>query len=105
MKLDLSTVKIVEHKDAFTIKIMMPDGSGNYLHTGTHDIESVIVIRDLIMDQEIYDQQISIVRDEGYYRLILTVEDCNHDKYEFHSRKLNLNDALFERDQLLMDYE
>ena len=104
MKLDLSTVKVVEYHHGFTIRIMMPDGSGNYLHTGRHDLESILVIRSLILDQEIYEQQISIVKDEDYYRLNLLVEDCNNDKYQFHSRKLNLNDVVFERDQLLMDY-
>lgn len=103
MKLDVSNLKVAEHKGMYTLKIIMPDGSGNYLHTGVHDLESVLIIRSLIDEHEIYEQDISIISDEGYYRISLVLEDYNNDKYEFHSRKLNLNDVIFERDQLLMD--
>ena len=102
MQLDVSNLKVVTHHDGgYTLNIMMPDGSGNYLHTGNHDMESILIIRQLLLEKEFYDQDLKIIPDKKYYRLELTVSDVNNDKYVFHSRMLNLNDVIFERDQLL----
>ena len=65
-------------------------------------MENILIIRSLRLDQEIDEQQTSIVKEEKYYRICLTIKDVNDDIHEFHSRKLNLNDAIFERDQLII---
>lgn len=82
--------------------IMMPDGSRNYLHTTLQmPINDVFVCRDLLLEQEFSQQEIEIKQDESYFRLQVNLKDCNGTIYDFHSRKLNLNDAVFERMQLV----
>lgn len=103
MKLSESNLKVFKAEKGHCLKIIMPDGSDNYLHLQLYnDIESMCLIRDLLMDTEFYQDSIHIIEDEGYYRLILLIKDVNGDSYEFHSRKLNLNDVVFERMQLII---
>ena len=82
--------------------IMMPDGSRNYLHTDLQmPINDVMVCRDLLLEQEFTQQEIEIKQDESYFRLEVNLKDVNGTDYKFHSRKLNLNDVVFERMQLV----
>ena len=102
MDLDESNLKLMKHEKGHTLKIIMPDGSENYLHLQLYnDVNSMAMIRDLLLEQSIYIQDIEIKEDETYYRLFVTLKDCNNDVYDFHSRKLNLNDAVYERMQLI----
>ena len=102
MKLTESNLIIQSHKSGFCMAIMMPDGSRNYLHTDLQmSINDVIVCRDLLLGQEFYNQDIDIKQDESYFRLHVNLKDPNGTEYEFHSRKLNLNDVVFERMQLV----
>lgn len=102
MKLDVSNLKVMKHNDNFALKIMMPDGSDNFIHTEDNDLLSILINRSLLLEQEINEQQIEIIEDGTYYRLNLFLEDVNDEKHKFHSRKLNLNDVVFERDQLIL---
>ncbi len=102
MKLDESNLKIFKHNKGHCLKILMPDGSDNYLHLQLYnDVESIMLIRDLLLEQEIYQPDLEIIEDDSYYRIWLTLKDVNGDSYLFHSRKLNLNDVVFERMQII----
>ena len=103
MKLDVSNLKVFKHEKGYCLKIMMPDGSDNYLHMQLYnDIESILLIRDLLLEQEIYQPDLQIMEDGTYYRIWLSIKDVNGDSYQFHSRKLNLNDVVFERMQIIL---
>lgn len=102
MKLDEDNLKVFKHDKGHCLKIIMPDGSGNYLHLQLYnDVNSMLIIRDLLLEQEIYMQDVEVIEDGTYYRLNVTLKDCNNDSYDFHSRKLNLNDVVYERLQIL----
>ena len=103
MKLDVINLKVFIHHKGYALKILMPDGSDNYLHNGNNeDVNETLLIRDLLFEQEIFSQDINIKEEDRYFRIELRIEDINGDKQYFHSRKLNLNDAVFERGQLLI---
>ncbi len=103
MKLTSSNLKVFEYKEGYALKIMMPDGSQNYLHSGERlDINQLLRERDLLVQQEILAKDIEITPEDKYFRIIVRVEDGSKDKYYFHSRKINLNDAVFERMLLIM---
>lgn len=90
-------------KDGFyTVKILMPDLSRNFLH-GKHflTVNDALAERDILNGVTFYSNDISISEDGGYYRILLTVKDCNDEPHIFHSRKLNLIDVVYEREQLL----
>lgn len=102
MILTKSNLQVFKHEKGYTLKLLMPDNSDNYLHLQLYnDIESVLLYRDVLLDQEIDSLQLVIKEDETYYRLWLYLRDDNDDRYPFHSRKLNLNDAIHERDMML----
>ena len=102
MMLQENNLKVFKHEKGHCLKIIMPDGSDNYLHLQFfNDVNSMTMMRDLLLDIEIFLQDIEINEDDGYYRLHLTLKDCNDDVYPFHSRKLNLNDAVYERTQII----
>jgi|APSaa5957512535_1039671.scaffolds.fasta_scaffold79876_2 hypothetical protein len=102
MKLDVSNLKVFkDDDDNFALKIMMPDGSDNFLHSEGYSLESILIIRSLLLEQEIYEQQIEIKESSEYFRINSHIEDINDETYFFHSRILNLNDVIFERDQLI----
>ena len=100
MKFTDSNLYITEHRLGFTLNIQMPDGSRNYLHTEFYqDLMTAIYYRDeLIKNFMIRNDVIGISKDEKYYRIIILFED-GFGKVRFHSRKLNLNDAIYERMQ------
>lgn len=102
MKLDTGNMYITEHGPMFTVNIQMPDGSRNFLHHKEMDLDSAILIRELIEECSIDHMNIAIIPEDQYYRLVANIKDCNGDGHRFHSRKLNLNDAVYERMQLLM---
>lgn len=103
MKLDVSNLKVFIHHEGYALKILMPDGSGNYLHNGNNiDVNETLLIKDLLLDQEIDSQDIHIKEDDKYFRLVLRIKDVNDNEECFESRKLNLIDVIFEREQLLI---
>lgn len=102
MQLNESNVYITTHKEGYSVNIQMPDGSRNYLHHSELNLESAIIVKELVQECSIEHLNLSIITDDGYYRLILNIKDCNDDVHRFHSRKLNLNDVIFERMQLLV---
>lgn len=102
MELNESNLQVFKHAKGHCLKIIMPDGSNNYLHLQMYnDVNSMILIRDLLLEQEIYTQNVEVKEDDSYYRLWLKLKDVNGDEYEFHSRKLNLNDVTVERNVIL----
>jgi len=104
MKLTESNLKVIMNdRKEFCLHLIMPDGSSNYLHNRDNlDVNDIVLVRQLLLNQEILDDELKIILDEGYYRLRLDMHDCNGNKHFFHSRKLNLNDVVFERMQLLV---
>jgi len=101
MKLTDSNVYIVAHGGQYTVNIQMPDGSRNYLHSKQMDLDSAIITKELIDEQDIDHMSIIIRNDGQYYRLVAVIK-CNDEVEEFHSRKLNLNDVIYERMQILV---
>jgi len=102
MKLDVSNLKVFIHHDGYALKILMPDGSDNFLHCGNCvDIDDVVLTKDLLLKQEINSIHVSIKEDENYFRLELRVPDANGLYHYFHSRKVNLNDVVYERTQII----
>ena len=90
-----------DDKGNHRVIIMMPHDTGNYLHSELkYAVNDAMLVRELLLDQEFSNQDVSIKEDEGYYRLILKVKDVNGKEVVFHGRKLNLNDAVFEVDEL-----
>lgn len=104
MRLTKKNTYIAKHEDGYSIFIEIPDGSRNYLHCKKTDLESAIIIQDLLFDTTIEESNLEIIVDESYYRLHAKIKNINEDVTKFHSRKLNLNDVLNER-QLLLDVE
>ncbi|MGI0057333.1 MAG: hypothetical protein ACREAK_08170 [Nitrosarchaeum sp.] len=100
MKISLSNTYIIAHGGGFTVNIEMPDGSRNYLHSEPFDLDSAIITRELIEEQDIDHMNLLIRVELGYYRLVAVLKN-NDESVEFHSRKLNLNDVVYERMQLL----
>ena len=82
----------------------MPDGSRNYLHTKFYEeLKKTIYLKNELIENFAIrnDAVIGIIKDEKYYRIIISFQREDFGQVRFHSRKLNLNDALFERMQLL----
>lgn len=103
MKLTAGNTYIVKNKNnKYELRIEMPDGSRNYIHCQEfQDLDSAILIREIIEEQDIDYLNLRISYDEEYYRLYFYLNN-NDDIIEFHSRKLNLNDVIYERMQLLV---
>lgn len=103
MKLTDDNVRLEKTAKGYCIKIEMPDGSHNYLHSQDFNLQVAIGYRDDIIGLELDKESIQINEDEGYYRLYIPINVGETAEFEaqFHSRKLNLNDVLFERMQLM----
>ena len=90
-----------DEKGNHRVMIMMPYNTGNYLHSEMKmSVNDAMLTRELLLDQEFSNMNVSLKEDEGYYRIVLKINDVNGKEVVFHSRKLNLNDAVFEVDQL-----
>ena len=101
MKLTQANTYLTAHHGKFAVNIQMPDGSRNHLHSRAMDLQSAIATRDLIEDQDI-DHVNLLVRPDGSYFRLIAIMKINDDLEEFHSRKLNLNDVIYERAALLI---
>lgn len=105
MNINFSNTYISKHENKFAVHIEMPDGSRNYLHCKIMDLESAIVTRELIDGQSIDHMSLLIkkhVKYPKYYQLIANL-NCNDEVEEFHSRALNVNDAVSERMRLIQE--
>ena len=82
--------------------MLMQNTTGNYLHTDLKmPVNDALLVRELLLDQEFTSQDVSLKEDDGYYRIILKVKNVNDEEIIFHGRKLNLNDAVYEIDELI----
>lgn len=98
MNLDMKTLYVKEKDDGYVICIDMPDSSRNYLHSEI--IKNLWQVQEYLKDLIGLELDgIDIEKDETYYRLstAITVGDSEPIDLRFHSRKLNLNDAIYER--------
>ncbi|MCH7561590.1 MAG: hypothetical protein IIC67_09560 [Thaumarchaeota archaeon] len=104
MKLDVGNLKVLQKKEQFVLQILMPDGSKNYLHSDLiHDINDAVKLRDELMGIVICSENILIINVEAYFRIdVILRNDQTTKLYSFHSRKLNVTDVVFEREQLLL---
>ena len=102
-KLDNYNLRIMkDEKGSHRLQVLMPNKSGNYLHTDLQmSVNDALIARQLLLDQEFTNQDVTLLEDDGYYRVILKVNDVNGSEYVFHGRKLNLNDAIYEVDELI----
>lgn len=101
MEVNEGNTFITERDRGYVLNIQMPYDSRNYLHNAVQDLESTLITRDLINECSIDHMNIKIERSDKYFRLLVGIKDCNDDYHYFHSRKLNLNDVVHERMQLL----
>lgn len=100
MKLDSTNLYLKQDGDGYKVCIEMPDKSRNYLHNEVHDLEEAIwIMGDFDGQYEI--EEVFVVEDDTYFRLELRLTDGRGKPQVFHSRKLNLNDAIYERGLLL----
>ena len=109
MKLNNSNLYIKQHgKDDYVICIELPDNSRNFIHCQPMVLGDCVQILDDLIDFDINsDANIPYLDLDGtYYRVKMTIEPKNMPFSEslfFHSRKLNLNDAIRERQMLLTE--
>lgn len=102
MNLDVSNLKVFKHNNEFALQIIMPDESKNFLHSESFlDINDAVKIKDQLMGMVVRSENLLILNDESYFRIDVVLRP-KEKSYSFHSRKLNLNDVVFERDQLLI---
>lgn len=102
MRVNTSNSYIEEHNEAYAIFILLPDGSRNYIHSNRQQLGILLMYYQDIQNQTIGNYNTSIVREGDYFR-IKTVLQCglqlngeNNISIDFHSRLLNLNDAVYE---------
>lgn len=107
MKLNNSNLYIKSHgEDEFVVCIEMPDNSRNFMHSQSMILGDCIHVIDELNGLDIPSDanEPYLESDETYYRIKMTIEPHNLSLTEslfFHSRKLNLNDAVRERQMLL----
>ena len=104
MKFTESNLYITEHGVGYSLNIQMPDGSRNYLHTKPYKELNTAIFHqtEIIKKHAIQNEHaIGIISDKKYFRIIVSFKG-DFGVARFHSRKLNLNDALYERMQLLV---
>lgn len=102
MAVDLSNSYVEKHGDGYAIFLLVPDSSRNYLHCSEQSLSKILFYYQDILGQKIGNYNTSIEEDRTYYRIKVTLrcgeqlDGENTKDIEFHSRKLNLNDAVFE---------
>ena len=107
MKLTESNLYIQPHgKDNFVICIALPDNSRNFIHCQSMILGDCINILDDLIGVDIPSDANApyLDLDGTYYRVKMTIQSDNFSfssYLHFHSRKLNLNDAVKERQMLL----
>ncbi len=106
MKITIANTYIQQYKTGYSIHIQMPDGSRNYLHSQPFELQTALELRDEFVDQYlIRKESIHVIPDGKYFRLQFHLGGGKVQEVPFHSRKLNLNDAIYERMQLLISEE
>jgi len=106
MKLDNSNLYIKEKDKLFVICIEMPD-SRNYLHSDLmFSLGDAMRYKKGLLDVVIGDWNTTIEKDETYFRVypkLTCIDPLDGIEVimDFHSRKLNLNDAEFEYFQVI----
>ena len=117
MRLRESNVYVVKVENTigsfYELRIDYPDNSRNFLHWDdegrTRNLQQLLEVRDRIIAQKITLDRLNTkaVEDGVYYRLessfIIRTKD-DEQQIVAHSRKLNLNDVVYERD-LLVEHE
>jgi len=111
MKLTKRNLYIKEIEDKqFVICIELPDNTRNYMHCQPMVLNDCYTTIDELEGLDIpSDANDPYLESDGtYYRVRMTIEpknlSINHDLH-FHSRKLNLNDAVRERQMILKESE
>uniref|UniRef100_A0AAT9J7K1 ORF12 n=1 Tax=Nitrosopumilaceae spindle-shaped virus TaxID=3065433 RepID=A0AAT9J7K1_9VIRU len=100
MKLDSSNLYLQKNQKGYEVCIAMPDGSRNHLHNEPSPLDEAIwIMGDFDGQYELED--VNVIEDGSYFRLQLNLTDGRGKPQVFHSRKLNLNDAIYERGILL----
>lgn len=107
MKLDKSNLYIKSHgQDQFVVCIELPDNSRNFIHCQPMVLGDCVSIVDelngLDIPSDANDPYLEL--DGTYYRVKMTIgsQEFSFSEYlDFHSRKLNLNDAVRERQMLV----
>lgn len=102
-QLDKTNLRLMkDEKGNHRVQLLMPNNTGNYLHTELkYAVNDAMLVRELLLDQEFSPQDVSILEDGGYYRIVLKIKNINDEEVVFHGRKLNLNDVVYEIDELV----
>lgn len=114
MKLTDSNLIIKKHGDCYCLAVLIPDNSFNYIHSQNLTLRKATYYRNqlLVKPSGISYINTEIVEDETYYRIEVSYTFYKKTGYreysnehditlKFHSRKLNLTDAIIEYDLLL----
>ncbi|UVF62410.1 hypothetical protein [Nitrososphaeria virus YSH_922147] len=107
MKLTEFNLYIKEtEKDSFALCIELPDNSRNYIHTQDMILNDCLIALEELRGKTIEDDCNApyLEKDGTYFRIKMTVEPREFTFSEslyFHSRKLNLNDAVKEHLMLI----
>lgn len=102
MTVNLSNSFIEKHDEGYSIFLLVPDNSRNFLHCKSYRLDRILMYYQDILGQKIGNYNCSIIEDETYFRIQVSLrvgEQLNGENNKdliFHSRKLNLNDAVFE---------
>ena len=104
MKLTPANLYITKHGNGYCVNIQMPDGSRNFLHNEPVKdlIDAIFIMGSIDGEIEINHSNTIISEDSGYFRIKIELTDGQGKPQVFHSRKLNLNDAVYEFNQVVM---
>ena len=111
VKITHSNCYLEKHDTGYSICISLPDNSKNYIHSDTLSIiDLALKYRESLLLRSIEPENCTIKEEGSYYRInvmfeiypeVTEINKLSTIYILFHSRKLNLNDAVFERDLLI----
>ena len=103
MKLTPANLYITKH-NGYCVNIQMPDDSRNFLHNEPVKslIDAIFIMGSIDGDTEINHSNTIISEDGDYFRIKIELTDGQGNPQIFHSRKLNLNDVVYEFNQVVM---
>jgi len=111
MKLTASNLYLKEVKgQQFVLCIELPDHSRNYIHSQEMILSDCMIAKEEITNKDIEEDADApyVMMEDSYYRIHMTISSKTLSlpfELVFHSRKLNLNDAVVEHAMLIKPTE
>ena len=106
MNLTPKNLYVDRHDKGYSVFISMPDGTRNFLHNEPVDniLEAILIKNSLDGSTVVDHSNTEIIQDGTYYRIRIMLSDGEGKRQNFHSRHLNIVDAVSEY-ELLVRYE